>query len=86
MRERAQVGRQAQHRLAQLAGGGRLQLRLRVAYALSQIFVISAVDGNLGNQPRALAAWLDMLGEKGIGNYRDLLESVALHPMMGLYL
>jgi uncharacterized protein (DUF1800 family) len=62
------------------------QLRLRTAYALSQIFVISAVDGNVGNEPRALAAWLDMLGDKGLGSYRDLLETVSLHPLMGLYL
>jgi uncharacterized protein (DUF1800 family) len=62
------------------------QLRLRTAYALSQIFVISAVDGNVGNEPRAMAAWLDMLGDKGLGTYRELLETVSLHPLMGLYL
>ena len=62
------------------------QLRLRVAFALSQIFVISAVDGNVGNEPRALAAWLDMLGSDGLTTYRNLLESVSLHPLMGLYL
>ena len=68
------------------AAGGEDQLRQRMVFALSEIFVISAVDGNLGNQPRALAAWLDMLGERGFGSYRDLLEAVTLHPMMGLYL
>jgi uncharacterized protein (DUF1800 family) len=68
------------------ATNGPDQLRLRTAYALSQIFVISAVDGNVGNQPRALADWLDMLGNKGFTTYRDLLESVALHPLMGIYL
>ena len=62
------------------------QLRLRVAFALSEIFVISAVDGNVGNEPRALAAWLDMLGDKGLTTYRELLENVSLHPLMGLYL
>ena len=62
------------------------QLRQRVAYALSQIFVISMVDDKVGNDPRAVAAWLDMLGDKGLGNYRDLLEAVALHPLMGNYL
>jgi uncharacterized protein (DUF1800 family) len=62
------------------------QLRQRVAYALSQIFVISAVDGQIGQQPRAMAAWLDMLGQNAFGNYRTLLESVSLHPLMGLYL
>ena len=65
---------------------GQDQLRQRVVFALSQIFVISAVDGTIGNQPRAMAAWLDMLGDKGLTTYRELLEAVSLHPMMGLYL
>ena len=65
---------------------GQDQLRLRVAFALSQIFVISAVDGNVGGQPRAMADWLDMLGDKGFTTYRELLESVALRPLMGIYL
>ncbi len=68
------------------AATGSDQLRQRVAFALAQIFVISAVDGNIGNQPRAMAAWLDMLGDKGFGTYRELLQSVSMHPMMGLYL
>lgn len=68
------------------AVGGPDQLRQRVAFALSQIFVISMQDGTVGDNPRAVAAYLDMLGEKGLGNYRDLLEGVALHPMMGVYL
>ena len=62
------------------------QLRLRVAFALSEIFVISAVDGNVGNQPRAMADWLDMLGDRSFGTYRQAIEAVALHPMMGYYL
>lgn len=62
------------------------QLRQRVAYALSQILVISMQDATVGDNPRAVAAWLDMLGEKGFGNYRDLLEGVSRHPLMGAYL
>ncbi|MBA4176983.1 MAG: DUF1800 domain-containing protein [Leptothrix sp. (in: Bacteria)] len=62
------------------------QLRARVAFALSQIFVISMADGTVGQYPRAAAAWLDMLGSEGLGTYRGLLESVSLHPMMGMYL
>ncbi len=65
---------------------GQDQLRQRTAYALSQIFVISMVDSNVGNDPRAVAAWLDMLGNQGLGTYRVLLESVSRHPMMGYYL
>ena len=62
------------------------QLRQRTAYALSQIFVISMVDSNVGNDPRSVAAWLDMLNTQGTGSYRTLLESVSRHPMMGYYL
>jgi uncharacterized protein (DUF1800 family) len=61
-------------------------LRQRVAFALSQIFVISTLDGTVNNEPRATAAWLDLLGAKSFGNYRDLLEAVALNPLMGRYL
>ncbi len=62
------------------------QLRQRMAFALSQIFVISMADSNVANDTRAVAAWLDLLASQGLGNYRDLLEAVARHPMMGLYL
>lgn len=62
------------------------QLRQRVAYALSQIFVISMLDAAVGDNPRAAANYLDMLAVKGLGNYRDLLEAISLHPMMGKYL
>ncbi|TAG45852.1 MAG: DUF1800 domain-containing protein [Betaproteobacteria bacterium] len=65
---------------------GRDQLRLRMAYALSQIFVISLEDGDVDNYDRAVAAWLDMLNTHSFGNYRQLLESVSLNPMMGMYL
>ena len=62
------------------------QLRQRAAFALSQIFVISFADATLRNQPRGVASYYDLLGEKAFGNFRDLLEAVALHPMMGIYL
>jgi len=61
------------------------QLRLRMAFALSELFVIS-LDGPPGSDPRAVAAWYDMLAQHAYGNYRDLLQAVSLHPMMGLYL
>jgi len=68
------------------AVGGQDQLRQRVAFALSQIMVISMVDGGVGDDPRAVAAYMDMLADKGLGTYRELIESVSLHPMMGIYL
>lgn len=62
------------------------QLRQRVAFALSQIFVISMVDGCPSEQSKGSASYLDMLGQRAFGSYRDLLEAVALHPIMGCYL
>lgn len=62
------------------------QLRQRVAFALSEIFVVSEKNGTLAYQPWALASYYDMLAERAFGNYRDLLESVTLHPTMGVYL
>lgn len=59
------------------------QLRQRVAFALSEIFVISTTSIDRG---RMAASYLDMLTNKADGNYRDLLEAVALHPAMGQYL
>ena len=62
------------------------QLRQRTVFALSQIFVISMVEDNVANNPRAVAQWLDMLGSDGLSTYRQLLETVSRHPMMGTYL
>lgn len=62
------------------------QLRQRVAFALSQIFVLSMADGCGADQSQGVAGYLDMLGKKAFGSYRELLESVALHPVMGCYL
>ncbi|MCP2007525.1 DUF1800 domain-containing protein [Duganella violaceipulchra] len=62
------------------------QLRQRVTYALSQIFVVSMADLNLQARPAGVASYYDMLGHHAFGNFRDLLQGVALHPMMGLYL
>jgi uncharacterized protein (DUF1800 family) len=62
------------------------QLRQRVAFALSQIFVISLTNDAVSGYKRGVASYLDMLGREAFGNYRDLLEAVTLHPMMGLFL
>ncbi|MCV2353728.1 DUF1800 domain-containing protein [Paucibacter sp. B2R-40] len=62
------------------------QLRQRVAYALSQIMVVSMAQDNVANQPRGVASYLDTLSANAFGNYRVLLEQVATHPTMGLYL
>jgi uncharacterized protein (DUF1800 family) len=62
------------------------QLRQRVAFAWSQVFVVSALNGTLIYEPWALADWNDMLAEGAFGNYRDLLREVTLHGAMGVYL
>ena len=59
------------------------QLRQRVAFALSQIFVVNADDGNF-NEP--YAAYYDLLGKYAFGNFRDLLEAVSLNSEMANYL
>ena len=66
--------------------GGDDQLRQRVAFALSEIMVISFGDATLRNQTRGVASYYDMLGEHAFGNFRQLLEGVTYHPMMGIYL
>ena len=48
--------------------------------------MISFADATLRNQTRGVASYYDMLGEKAFGNFRDLLEGVTYHPMMGIYL
>lgn len=62
------------------------QLRQRIAFALSQIFVVSQQDNGVYMYPLGMASYYDMLSTQAFGNYRDLLQAVALHPMMGLYL
>lgn len=62
------------------------QLRQRAMFSLSQIFVISMVDGNVLGYPQGIAVYMDMLGRNAFGNFRQLLEDVTLSPMMGLYL
>ena len=67
------------------AVNGEDQLRQRVALALSEILVVSE-KGALINSQFGLADFYDVLAKNAFGNYRDLLEHVTLHPMMGRYL
>jgi uncharacterized protein (DUF1800 family) len=61
-------------------------LRQRVAFALSEIFVVSDNVDNLIDNPYALSNYYDTLLVNAFGNYRDLLRDVTLHPAMGIYL
>ncbi len=65
---------------------GNDQLRQRVAFALSQILVISDQNGSLEGNPTAIAHFYDILANRAFGNYRQLLEDVTLNPSMGSYL
>lgn len=61
-------------------------LRQRVAFALSEIFVVSERGAGLGNDGLVLGAYHDILLRNALGSYRRLLEDVTLSPAMGRYL
>ncbi len=61
------------------------QLRMRMGFALSEIFVVSDRDYNTANFGR-ISNYQDMLAQGAFGTYRQLVERVTLHPAMGLYL
>ena len=62
------------------------QLRQRLAFAWSELFVVSDIDYVLGNSQYGISQFYDMLAVGSSGNFRDLLEQVTLHPVMGIYL
>jgi uncharacterized protein (DUF1800 family) len=59
------------------------QLRQRVAFALSQIMVVSSVEIY---EAYGLADFENILLKDALGNYRTLLQDVTLSPTMGHYL
>ena len=61
------------------------QLRQRMAFALSQILVVSS-QSDLFRAPQTLAAYMDVLTEGAFGNFRDLIENVTYSPAMAVYL
>lgn len=63
------------------------QLRQRLAFALSEIFVVSTQDIGLGSsKSQMVASYLDMLNRDAFGNFRTLLNDVSMHPAMGVFL
>tara|TARA_R110002049_G_scaffold185580_3_gene353819 strand:+ start:45758 stop:47848 length:2091 start_codon:yes stop_codon:yes gene_type:complete len=80
------------------------QLRQRVAWALSQIFVIGDTGNQFNNRniynirqtgtpaERSIPLWLgmsnyyDMLVSHAFGDYRDILQDMTYHPVMGVWL
>lgn len=61
------------------------QLRQRVAFALSQILVVSGDDYDI-RHPSRLQPYLKLLDKHAFGNYRELLKEITLNPAMGKYL
>ncbi|MEM1155284.1 MAG: DUF1800 domain-containing protein [Pseudomonadota bacterium] len=63
------------------------QLRQRMAFALSEILVVSDAGGEvLSDIPEAVTWYQDILRRNAFGNYRTLLEEVTYAPAMGWYL
>src|SRR6185503_15416295 len=60
------------------------QLRQRVAFALHQITVVSAISPL--DRPSWETMYLQALDRGAFGNYRTLLQEITLNPEMGEYL
>jgi uncharacterized protein (DUF1800 family) len=61
------------------------QLRQRVAFALNQIMVTSAQDGNL-NRLNRMQPYVQVLEQDAFGNFQGLLYDITLNAGMGRYL
>ena len=59
------------------------QLRQRMAFALSQIFVVSA---NTVGADFQMVPYLNLLRDNAFSNYEDLMRAVTLSPTMGRFL
>ncbi|HEY1759163.1 MAG TPA: DUF1800 domain-containing protein [Bryobacteraceae bacterium] len=60
------------------------QLRQRVAFILSQIWVVSATTGV--SPAYAYPPYWRIFRDNAFGNYRDIIKAVTLSPAMGRYL
>ena len=61
-------------------------VRMRMALALSELFVVS-LNGISATWPsHVIAYYWDTLCKHSLGNYRDLLEAITLNVAMGYYL
>ncbi len=59
------------------------QLRQRVAFALNEMWVVSA---NKVGDPTGYTNYMKALTKDSLGNYYDLMKDVTLTPAMGHYL
>ena len=62
------------------------QLRQRMAYALSQIFVVSDQSSSISQYVVPLTQYGDMLAQSAFLPYGQVLLNVTYHPIMGRYL
>ena len=62
------------------------QLRQRVAWALSQYFVVGEPGSNHPNTTERYLNFYDIFVRKAFGNFRDILSEVTWSPHMGYYL
>jgi uncharacterized protein (DUF1800 family) len=70
---------------SQLLTGGNA-VRKRVAFALSQFFVVGLSGLTLTWRGPAIAEYWDILNRNAFGNFRDLLQDITLNPAMGSFL
>ncbi|MEO8486900.1 MAG: DUF1800 family protein [Betaproteobacteria bacterium] len=61
------------------------QLRQRVAWALSQILVISAVEQDL-SRAHVMARYQQIMFEEAFGNFETILKRITVSPAMGNWL
>jgi uncharacterized protein (DUF1800 family) len=61
-------------------------MRKRTALALSEQFVVAMTGDYFSWRSHAFAHYWDTLVKNAFGNFRQLLQDVALHPVMGFYL
>jgi uncharacterized protein (DUF1800 family) len=62
------------------------QVRMRMALALSEMFVVSTNALDAFWPGSFMGAYWDVLTKNAFGNFRNLLEDVTLNPAMGRYL
>jgi uncharacterized protein (DUF1800 family) len=70
---------------SQLLSGGN-PVRKRIAFALSEFFVVSLSGISLTWRGPAIGEYWDILNRNAFGNFRELLQDITLNPAMGVFL
>ena len=65
---------------------GKDQLRQRVAFALSELIVISGSKQRTRFRGDSLASYYDILAKHAFGNFRNLMGEISRSPGMGVFL